>query len=99
MRVVSKSKILEFARTYSDVLDPLLDWERDMKRINATTILELRQTFPTVDFLKGWDLYCFNIKGNHYRLIAGIHWGYAVYIKELLTHAQYTKKYVKGVNK
>lgn len=70
-----------------------------MRRSDATTILELKKIFPTADFLKGWDLYCFNIKGNNYRLIAGAHWGYAVYVKELLTHAEYTKKYVKGVNK
>jgi mRNA interferase HigB len=34
----------------------------------------------------------FNIKGNHYRLIVRMAFAYRrVYIKEFLTHAQYTK--------
>ncbi|NQT59187.1 MAG: type II toxin-antitoxin system HigB family toxin [Bacteroidetes bacterium] len=36
---------------------------------------------------------CFNIKGNSYRLIVRISWGKTIFIKELLTHAEYTKKY------
>ena len=68
-----------------------------MRAVAKSKLLEFSRKHS--DFLKGWDLNCFNIKGYNYRLIAGVHWGSAVYVKELLTHAEYTKKYVKGVNK
>lgn len=98
MRVIAKKKLLEYSRKYAGTLESLLLWERDIKNSKATNIQELRQDRSDVDYLKDWGTYCFNIKGNQYRLIAGIHWGYAVYLKEFLTHADYTKKYVKGVN-
>jgi len=38
--------------------------------------------------------YCFNIAGNKYRIITRITWSVTVFISEVLTHAEYDKKYV-----
>lgn len=51
----------------------------------------MRKTFGSADAV-GNDLYVFNIKGNHYRLIARIIFKVrTVYIKFIGTHAEYDK--------
>jgi len=58
------------------------------------SITEVRETFPTADAVKATELTCFNIGGNSYRLLTVISYrGQTVTIVELLTHAQYDKKY------
>ena len=59
-------------------------------------IIQLRKTFPPADPVSNNNLICFNIKGNKYRLIVRITWGKTVFIQELLTHGEYTKKYTGG---
>ena len=62
-----------------------------MKANQYPDIVELRKSFPTADPVANNTLICFNIKGNSYRLIVHIVWGKTVFIRELLTHADYTK--------
>lgn len=51
---------------------------------------ELKHTFGTVDNVG--KVVVFNIKGNHYRLIAAIHYNTKlVYILEVMTHVEYDK--------
>lgn len=48
-------------------------------------------TFPATDMVG--DLAIFNIRGNKYRLIARMVFRYQrIYIKEFLTHAEYSKE-------
>lgn len=67
-----------------------------MKANQYSDVVELRKTFPTADPVANNTLICFNIKGNSYRLIVHLVWGNTVFIRELLPHADYTKKYVEG---
>lgn len=54
------------------------------------TFDELRITFPQAD--KVGDLVVFNIGGNKYRMIASIHFNRSkVYIRHVLTHAEYDR--------
>jgi mRNA interferase HigB len=98
VRIIAKRTLVNYGTTYADSRAPVLDWYLLMKRCTATNLTELRQTFPTAD-LVGQDnkQTCFNIKGNHYRLIVQVVYQVQiVYINEFLTHADYTKKYCGG---
>lgn len=51
---------------------------------------ELRKAFNSVDLVEG--LYIFNIGGNNFRLVAAIHFNTGrVYVRHILTHAEYDK--------
>jgi mRNA interferase HigB len=56
--------------------------------------MELRMTLPTADAIRGTNLTCFNIGGNNYRLLAIVSYQrQEIVIHELITHAQYNRKY------
>jgi mRNA interferase HigB len=51
---------------------------------------ELRTAFPSADKVQDWIV--FNIGGNKYRLITVIHFNRSrVYIRHVLTHAEYDR--------
>lgn len=59
-----------------------------MKGNAFASIEEVRELFPTAD--KVGRLTVFNIGGNKVRLIAAIHYNrHKVYIRAVLTHAEY----------
>lgn len=61
------------------------------KEADWSSFNELKQTFNSTDAI-GNGLYVFNIKGNHYRLIARIIFGArTVFIRYINTHAEYNK--------
>ncbi|MGL4620351.1 MAG: type II toxin-antitoxin system HigB family toxin [Chroococcidiopsis sp.] len=77
-------------------------------RNNFDSLTQLRATFPNADLVGTLDssfksgnppnglsrkLTVFNIGGNKYRLIAAIHFNrHKVYIRHILTHAEYDKR-------
>ena len=95
MLIIKKKSLEEYYAVYPSVETACSEWYRLMKANQYPDIVELRKTFPTADPVANNTLICFNIKGNSYRLIVHIVWGKTVFIRELLTHADYTKKYEK----
>ena len=69
-------------------------WVTLAESANWQSINDARKTFPTADAIRGSGLTCFNIGGNNYRLITVVSYRrQAIAIRELLTHAEYSKKY------
>ena len=65
-------------------------WFKIVQKTEFGSFAELREVFPSAD--KVGDLIVFNIGGNKYRLIASIHFNRnKVYIRHVLTHAEYDK--------
>ena len=97
MRVIAKNTLVEYARHHADALEPLMEWFANMRKCTATHIGELRRMFGSADPVGVHNEYvCFNIKGNNYRLITAVHYRSQItFIHEVLTHSEYTKKYVK----
>ncbi len=92
MRVISKKKIREYSKNNSQAELPLLEWYLTMQVVCAKNLNELRQTFNSVDSVNGYTV--FNIGGNNYRLITAIHYDRQLcYIREIWTHAEYSKRY------
>ena len=55
------------------------------------SLSDLKKVFRTVDYV-GNDRYVFDILGNHYRLIAMIHFKIrTVYVLFIVTHKEYDK--------
>jgi mRNA interferase HigB len=66
----------------------LAHWYGVLKKNNYRNFAELRRDFPHADQVGG--LTVFNISGNKARLIAAIHYNrHKVYIRAVLTHAEY----------
>jgi len=62
-----------------------------MRRHDFESFNALRKLFPSADIVG--NLVVFNIGGNKYRLIAAIHFNrQKLYIRDVLTHAEYDKE-------
>lgn len=91
MHIISRKRLLEFAKKHPDCSAALESWYRIVKRTDFNAIAELRQTFPSAD--KVGNLTVFNMGGNKARLIAAIHYNtHRVYIRHVLTHKEYDQR-------
>jgi len=90
MRVIAKRRLMELAARHGDCVDQVADWYRVARRSDWRNLAEVRESFRHADIVG--DKTVFNIKGNDYRLIVHIRFSTGtIYIKDLLTHAEYDK--------
>ena len=90
VRIISKAAITEFSKTHPDALEPLLHWHSITKRAAWRHLADVRADFPHANALGTFTV--FNIRGNKYRLISVIKYRWQiVYIRHILTHAEYDK--------
>ncbi len=90
MHIITRKRIQEFIHKHPDSRASLENWYRIVKKTNYYSFNELRQHFSSADYVDGYVV--FNISGNKYRLIAAIHFNRSkVYIRAILTHAEYDK--------
>lgn len=88
MHIISRKRLNKFADNYPETKTALAQWYETMKKNNFGNFAELRLMFPAADQVS--KLTVFNIGGNKVRLIAAIHYNRRkVYIRAVLTHAQY----------
>lgn len=83
-------------RKHTAARKPMARWIELVRVAEWDNINDARCTWQTADAIKGTNLTCFNLGGNNYRLITIV--GYErriVAVVELLTHAEYTRKYVR----
>ncbi|MGZ8191696.1 MAG: type II toxin-antitoxin system HigB family toxin [Methylococcaceae bacterium] len=95
MHIISQSQIKAFIKLHSDAKGSLGAWYQLISKNNFSNFNELRAVFPSADIVKnkkGDTLTVFNILGNNIRLIAAIHYNRnKLYIRDILTHAEYDK--------
>ncbi len=91
MVVISYRIIRDFSAQHIDARDTLNNWYTITEKCDWANFNEMKNLFNSVDAV-GNDLYVFNIKGNHYRLIARVIFRVrTVYIKFIGTHKEYDK--------
>ena len=91
MNVISYKALRNFYAIHSDSKSYLSAWFKTVKKAKWKNINELKIDYPSADLISD-NRFIFNIKGNHYRLIARINFGHQrVMIKWLGTHADYDK--------
>lgn len=89
MRVIAKKTLVLFYTKHEDAETALEDWYEKTENSNWENFAQLKQTFNAVDNV-GNNRYVFNIKGNHYRLVALILFRIKmVYIRFIGTHKEY----------
>ncbi|MBW1768747.1 MAG: type II toxin-antitoxin system HigB family toxin [Deltaproteobacteria bacterium] len=90
MHIITRKRLLEFAKIHPDCSTALESWYRILKRTDFNSFNELRQTFPSADIVD--NLTVFNIGGNKARLIAALHYNiHRIYIRHILTHKEYDR--------
>ena len=98
MHVITRKRILEFAAKHPDCASALDAWYRIVKHVKVANFVELRAIFPSADHVAG--LTVFNIGGNKVRLVAAIHYNsQRIYIRHVLTHAEYDRNRWKEVKR
>jgi len=91
MHVITRKRLNEFAKLYPDTRNALVQWYKLIKQTEFSSFVELRELFPSADQVG--KLTVFNIGGNKIRLIAAIHYNRKkVYIRAVLTHAEYDQE-------
>ena len=67
-------------------------WIVEVRSANWKTPQSIKDRYRTADFLSG-NRVIFNIKGNHFRLVAKVNYGYQIVLVEWIgTHAEYDQK-------
>lgn len=91
MRIIATASLKRFWETHNQAEQPLRAWVDEVSKAQWKTPQDIKDKYRTADFLSNnWVV--FDIKGNHYRLIAAVaYWYQAVYIKLVETHAEYDK--------
>lgn len=90
MWIISKKMIREYSKEHADCKGALEQWYQVAEAASWKNLAEVRQTYPHADSVGNKTV--FNIKGNTYRLIVAIHYNTGkIYIREILTHAEYDK--------
>jgi len=88
MRLISNKALREFASIHRPAEAALQGWRRIVEQSAFRNFAELKPAFNGVD--KVGNSFVFNIAGNHYRLIAAIHFNTQVlYVRRVMTHAEY----------
>jgi len=90
MHIITRKRLLDFAKKHPKSSVSLDAWYRIVKKTEIANFAELKEIFPSVD--KVGNLTVFNIGGNKIRLIAAIHYNtQCLYIRHVLTHKEYDK--------
>ncbi len=94
MHVITRKALTEFWKIHAGAKPPLKTWFKAANRGSFKNLAELKQTFKSVDYVSAGrkGFYVFDIGGNKYRLITAIHFNrQKLFIRHVLTHAQYDK--------
>ena len=90
MHIISRKRLLLFCQRHADAAEALDQWYRLAKVAHWQHLEEVRRQLPTAEAVGSFTI--FNIKGNKYRLIIGLDYeAQVIYIKYVLTHAEYDK--------
>lgn len=90
MRVISRKILRDFCQSHADSCDVLFDWYRVASKVQWNNLSEVQTIYKTAEAVGNFTV--FNIKGNRYRLIVDIiYTSHRIYIKYVLTHAEYSK--------
>ena len=91
MRVISIRILREFWEVHHNGEQQLKAWFSEAEKADWQSPEDIRKDYPSASFLKNSRV-VFNIKGNTYRLIVKINYGYGiVWIRFIGTHYEYDK--------
>lgn len=90
MHVITRRRLKEFSVRHKEAEGPLGAWYAIVAKTDFASFADLKQAFRSVDKVGKFTV--FDIGGNKFRLIVAIHYNRKkVYIRHVLTHAEYDK--------
>jgi mRNA interferase HigB len=91
MHVISYRRLRQYSEQHADCREALNNWFKVASQAEWANLAEVQAIFPQAEAVGNFTV--FNIKGNRYRLIVSIDYeGKLIYIKYVLTHAEYDKE-------
>jgi mRNA interferase HigB len=98
MHIITRTRLTEFGAGHGDALQPLLDWERVVRRKRYRNTAEVKADFPSVDFI-GKGRAVFNICGNAYRLVVRMDFRGRglVLVRHVVTRREYDRLIERGM--
>jgi len=97
MRIVSFRKIREFFEEDPNSKVALQDWYKRASKAQWDNFSDIKKTFNSVDSV-GNSRFVFNVKGNHYRIVAQILFTLKrIYIRWVGNHKNYDN--IKNIDK
>lgn len=88
MRVIAKSTLKAFWLRHPDAEGSLLAWYREVEKEEWDAPAKVKQKYRSASFVG--DRVVFNIRGNTYRLVVHINYGFRiVFVRFVGTHKQY----------
>lgn len=97
MHVISFSKLRNYFNKETQSRVPLQDWYKRVQKADWTNFADIKNSFNSVVHVGG-DRYVFNIKGNHYRLVAIVRLKWKrIYIRWIGSHKDYER--IKNIDK
>ncbi|MGL5806068.1 MAG: type II toxin-antitoxin system HigB family toxin [Xenococcaceae cyanobacterium] len=95
MHVISRRKLREFWQKHADSYASLNNWYKLARKATWNNLAEVQAIYATAESVGNFTV--FNIKGNKYRLIVDLVYGeQKIFIKYILTHAEYDKEQWKN---
>ena len=93
MVVIDEEKIKKYGKKNAQAREALLIWFAKVQACTWSSYTQMVSEMPITDLVKGTKSLCvFNIKGNHYRLVAQVSFLLkTVDIRRIMTHSEYTK--------
>lgn len=97
MRIIARSKIVEYYTFRPDSKIALEDWFHKVRNAEWTCFADIKRMFRSADSI-GNQRYVFNIKGNSHRLIVVIKFTIkTVLIRFIGTYAEYDRIDAKSI--
>jgi len=92
MKVLGRDRLELFCRRHADARRWIDNWLADVESAAWTSPHDIRQRYATASFVGG-GLVIFNVRGNAYRLEAGVaHRTGVVSVEWIGTHADYDER-------
>jgi mRNA interferase HigB len=93
MHIITRRALLEFGEIHPDAKEALAGWYRVAAKARWQSLRDVRLVFPHADAVRVRSCHTvtvFNIGGNKYRLLGGIHYNRGkLFILQILTHQEY----------
>jgi mRNA interferase HigB len=91
MHIISFKKLKDFFETDPQARVAMQDWYKRAKKAEWENFADLKDTFNSADNV-GNGRFVFNVKGNHYRIIAVVRFVYRrIFIRWVGNHKEYDR--------
>ena len=93
MTIYGEMAVARFAKKHAASRKPLARFLAIARIAAWASFVEVKQTFPSTDYVPATGVLIFNIGGNKYRLVANVDFDEQIMvIKSVMTHDEYSRE-------